>query len=312
MKHSSLAVVGAVAIAAVLAPDAHAQDRRTMQMAADLRMLQEQTQQLQTLLQALTDAVKAIDVRVTQRIDQQGETTRKAFADQKLGIDALAVDVRVLKEKVDDAGVRIGSLGQEVDAVRQTVVALTAPPPPPPAAESPEPGASPVGTPLATDATPPAAPPAAAAAAAPAATPAAMAAPPPRAPAAAGASPSRMWDSAFSDFAAGELDVAILGFESYIKTFPTSESADDAQVTICQAYSLMGQYDKAVQACDLAIRTYPNGDALPDAYYRKGLALRSLKRAAEARAAFEYVLKMYPNSAAATLARQRLEDDGQR
>ena len=30
-----------------------AQDRRQMQMAADLRMLQEQTQQLQTLLQAV-------------------------------------------------------------------------------------------------------------------------------------------------------------------------------------------------------------------------------------------------------------------
>ena len=50
-----------------------AQDRRQMQMAADLRMLQEQTQQLQTLLQTLTEAVKQIDARVTQRIDQQDQ-----------------------------------------------------------------------------------------------------------------------------------------------------------------------------------------------------------------------------------------------
>jgi TolA-binding protein len=74
----------------------------------------------------------------------------------------------------------------------------------------------------------------------------------------------------------------------------------------------MGEYEKAVQACDQAIRTYPNGDALPDAYYRKGLALRSLKRGGEARASFEYVLKTFPTTPAATLSKQRLDEDNQR
>ena len=121
-----------------------------------------------------------------------------------------------------------------------------------------------------------------------------------------------MYESAYADFASGDLDVAIMGFESFIKTFPTSENADDAQVNVCQSYMLMGQYEKAGQACDQAIRTYPNGDALPDAYYRRGLALRSLKRTPEARVAFEYVLKTYPTSPAATLSKQRLDEDNQR
>ena len=121
-----------------------------------------------------------------------------------------------------------------------------------------------------------------------------------------------MYDSAFADFATGNFDVAILGFESFIKTFPTSENADDAQVNVCQSYILMGEYDKAVEACDQAIRNYPNGDALPDAYYRKGLALRGMKRTAEARAAFQYILKTYPTNPAANLAKQRLDEDNQR
>ena len=304
----SLRLAGISLVVAVvwLQAGPQAQDRRQMQMAADLRMLQEQTQQLQTLLQTLTEAVKQIDARVTTRIDQQTDATRKAFADQKLGIDALTVDLRVLREKVDDAGVRIGSLTQEMDAVRQTVLALTAAPPAPAPVPGLDPAANPgpAGTPA----------PGLGLASPPSEIPTGASAPPPvRAPAAViGSSPTRMYESAFADYAAGNLDVAILGFESFIKTFPTSENADDAQVNVCQSYVLMGQYEKAVQACDQAIRNYPNGDALPDAYYRKGLALRSLKRPGEARAAFEFIIKTYPTNPAANLSQQRLAEDNQR
>ena len=84
---------------------------------ADLRMLQEQTQLLQNLIGSVTEALKAVNTR----LDQQAEATRKAFADQKLVIDNLTNDVRVIREKLDDNNVRIGSLTQEVDALRQSM-----------------------------------------------------------------------------------------------------------------------------------------------------------------------------------------------
>jgi TolA-binding protein len=240
---------------------------------ADLRMLQEQSQLLQNLIGTLSEALKAVNTR----LDQQAETTRKAFADQKLVIDNLTNDVRVIREKLDDNNVRIGSLTQEVDSLRQSMQ------------NAPRPTAG-------TDAD-------ASAGGAAANAPPAGGAP----NAGITVSPAKLFDSAMSDYYSGLYDLAISGFGDYIKSFPKSDLADDAQVNICMAYLQDGKNDKAVEACDLAIRTYPTGDKIPDAYYRKGLALQNLRDMNGARDAWEHVAKANPDTDAGRLAKQRLE-----
>ena len=127
MKAMLRKILALVIVLAWAAPAA-AQNKREMQMMADIRMLQEQTQQLQqqltTAITQLTDALKAINGR----IDDQAGTTRKAFADQKLNVDQVASDLRVVRERVDDTNVRIGSLSQEVEALRLSIPQY--PPPP--------------------------------------------------------------------------------------------------------------------------------------------------------------------------------------
>ena len=112
--------------------------------------------------------------------------------------------------------------------------------------------------------------------------------------------------SFYGSYGAAQYDLAILGFQAYIKTFPKSDMADDAQVGICNSFINQAQYEKAVEACDTAIRTYPSGNALPEGLYKKGLALQNLKRIDEAREAYQLVVQKYPESAAATLASQKL------
>src|SRR5204862_5077505 len=94
---------------------------------------------------------------------------------------------------------------------------------------------------------------------------------PPPAAATIGQSPQKMYDSAQSDYMAGQYDIAVIGFQEFIKAFPKSELADDAQVAICSALLNDHKDQQAVDACDVAIRTYPGGNAIPAAYYRKGL-----------------------------------------
>jgi TolA-binding protein len=251
----------------------HAANKEHQQLAADLRMLQEQAQMLQNLIGSVTEALKAVNTR----LDQQAETTRKAFADQKLVVDNLTSDVRVIREKLDDNNVRIGSLTQELDSLRQAMQQLSA-------------------RPTATVEIDPASPDAA------------TAPPPAQTPTTGvGVSPVKLFEAARGDYMAGQYDLAILGFTDYVKSFPKSDSVDDAQVNICTAYIADSKPDKAVEACDLAIRNYPAGDKIPEAYYRKGIALSMLKDADGARAAWEEVVKKYPDSTEATLARQGLE-----
>lgn len=279
MTHRGFVIGVALLATLTCSAPASAANKEQLQMMADLRMLQEQAQQLQILIGALSESLKTVNTR----LDQQAEVNRRAFADQKLGADTLVNDLRVVREKMDDNNVRIGSLTQEVDALRQSVQQLSALP----AAAAAAPPVDPDAPPADGASTP--APP-----------------PPPAAPLAAGASPQRLYDSAYADYTAGQFDLAVQGFESFIKSFPRSEQSDDAQVYIGNSYLQAGRYEKAVEAYDVAIRTYPSGNLIPDAWYKKGVALLDLKQSARATEAFEYVAKNYPESSAAFLARQQI------
>jgi TolA-binding protein len=262
-------------LTAAAAPSSAA-NKEHQQLMADLRMLQEQSQLLQNMLGTLTEALKAVNTR----LDQQAEATRKAFADEKLLVDNLTGDARVIREKLDDNNVRIGSLTQEVDSLRQALQQLQ------------QSGAR---MPVTSDGD------SSAAAGSTGATPGATAPIP-----AVTASSTQVWDAAYADYTAGQYDLAVMGFDSYIKSFPKSDKADDAQVYICASYLNDNKNDKAAEACDLAIRNYPGTNAIPEAYWRKGLALSNLKDLAGARAAWEMLIKTFPDSDAATQAKQRL------
>jgi len=273
------ALLALVALFTLPAPLAAA-DKETRQMMADIRILQEQSQQLQNqiaaLIATLNDSIKSVNGR----LDEQTNASRKSLADQKLVIDTMANDLRVLREKVADNNVRVGSLGQEIDALRQSVSAINAPRPFGFEADS------------AGGAT---------------TTPDAPA--PPAGAAGLGASPKKVLDGALADYYAGQFDLAAMGLESYVHTFPQSPEAPEAQLRAGNSYLQVGKNDKAVEAYDVVIRTYPKSSSVAEAYAKKGTALINLKQYDKAREALEYVIKNYPaDSAAVIWAQQRLND----
>jgi tol-pal system protein YbgF len=119
-----------------------------------------------------------------------------------------------------------------------------------------------------------------------------------------------MYDQAFGDYASGLYDLAIDGFEAFLKDFPTATQAPDAQFYIGRAYLNDAKYDKAVEAFDKVIRNYSMNKNVPDSYMLKGIALQSLKQNDRAREAWESVITTYPDSAAATMAKQRMQQLG--
>jgi TolA-binding protein len=254
-------------------------------MMADIRILQEQLQQLQNQVQttvtALTEATKALDARVTARLDQQTDVTQKALADQKTVVTSISSDLRNVREKLDDNTTRLGSLTLEVQALRQLFTASRTSFAAPDSSSGIPSGAS---------------------ASSGAGQPAGLS------PSAAGASPQAMYDGAYGDYTAGQWDLAIDGFQDVIKSFPSSALAADAQVMICNSYSNAGNYEKTIEACDTAIRNYPNGAKTSTAYYRKGVAYQSLKQPDRAREAFEFITKNLPNSDEVILANERLDE----
>jgi tol-pal system protein YbgF len=267
-------VLALLIVATIVSMPASAANREHQQMMADIRMLQEQTQQLQQTLAGLSEAIRAVSVK----LDEQAGSNRKAFADQKLLVDNITSDIRVVREKVDDNNVRISSLSQDLEALRlaipQNPPTGQAPPAEPPAGEA--------------GATPP--------------TPAQPAAQPTL-----GVSPQRAYDTAWADYAGGQYTLAIEGFDAYIKNFPKSDLAGDAQYFIGESQYQQGKFKEAVAAYDRVIADYATSRKIPDAYYKRGLALNALGLTDRARESWEFVVKTYPNSDAGRLARQRLE-----
>lgn len=258
----------------VFAVPSSAADKTHQQMMAEIRMLQEQQAQLQQMVRGLAETLKVM----TSAIEEQTAANRKGFADQKLIVDNVAEGVRILREKADDTNVRLSTMSQELESLRTIVQTM--------------PVASAAPSAVTGDPADPNAPPVAAV-------------PPPTQP---GVSPSKAWDSAFNDYTAGQWDLAIQGFEFYIKQFPTSPRAGDAQVNIGNSYYLQGKYREAETAYQQVISNYPESPAVPQAYLKLGQTYEALKQVDLARRAYETLIKQFPNDVSyGQLARQRLD-----
>lgn len=278
----------ALLLAAAFQVPADAANREHQQMAADLRMLHEQNQVLQAQVVALADTLKT----VLARIDDHNGLTRKGFADEKLQLDNISGDVRVVREKQDETNVRLSSLSQDLEAVRLAIPTSVPCVQPPAPIGLPSPDTPPPGQP----------PPPAGAEPQPAPPP-----PPVAPPSLAGLHPERMYQTAWADYAAGQFQLAINGFEAFLKTFPKSDLADDAQYYIGEALASSNRLKDALAAYEAVIKSYPGTPRVPDAYYKRGLALEGLNQIPQARESLEYVLKTFPESTAARLAKQYLD-----
>jgi tol-pal system protein YbgF len=290
----------AAALWASAAPAA-GQSRREMQMMADIRMLQEQTQQLQQQLAAALAQIGETLKQLSARTDDQNAATRKGFADQKLTVDQVGSDLRVVKERVDETNVRITSLSQEVEALRLAIP--TYPPPTPttdPIATGGEPGAAPA-VPLAGGTAPPPGTSPAPVPGVPAPT------APPVAPVNPGISPQRLYDTAWTDYTAGQWTLCIEGFGTYLRSFPRSEAADDAQFYIGECNFADGKYTDAMDAYNRVIASYPKADKVPDAYYKRGMTFERLGQLDRARESWDTLLKTFPDAEVARLAKQNLD-----
>jgi tol-pal system protein YbgF len=288
-RHGLTPLVAGVALAVVsAAAPAGAANKEHQQMMAEIRMLQEQNLQLQQSIGTLVDALKTVGTK----LDEQAATTRKTTADARLLVEGLSGELRVVREKIDDTHVRLGSLAQEVDALRNSIPqtpGVAADPNAPPSSTSASP-TGPTGAPTPGGSTLP---------------PVAAAGPP--ANPAAGMSPGRLWDMAFSDYAAGQWPLAIQGFETYIRAFPRSEQADDAQFYIGEAYQLDGKMREALAAYERVAADYPQSNRAADSYYKRGVIYNTLNQPDKAREMFETTIKLFPNSESSRLARQLLD-----
>ena len=278
MRFTAAAVLALFVASA--SPAAAAANKEHLQLMAEIRMLQEQQQQLQGLLGALQDTLKTF----SGKLDDQSAATRKAMADQTLAATNIGDNVRVLREKTDETNVRISTMAQELEVLRQTIASQPAPQPMAPATQPADPALTPPAG---------AAPP----------TPAVSTVPP-------GTSAQRMYETSYDDYSAGRHDMAIQGFQGFVQAFPRHPMAAAALYNIGMSNYSLSKWPESRDAFLKVINEYAQaqGSAVPDAYYKLGQTYERLNQPDFAKKAYETAVQKFPGppSAMSSQALQRL------
>jgi tol-pal system protein YbgF len=154
----------------------------------------------------------------------------------------------------------------------------------------------------------PAAPPAVAVAAI--AAPAAASPAPPPAAAATQEDPlaeSKSYEAALNQFKAGNYEKAIAGFAGFLKAYPDSTLASNAQYWTGYAYYARKDYKNALAQQMKLVSTYPQSAKVPDALLNIASNQVELNDLGSAKKNLAEIVAKYPGTNAAAIAAKRLD-----
>jgi tol-pal system protein YbgF len=114
------------------------------------------------------------------------------------------------------------------------------------------------------------------------------------------------YNQAFDMLKAGKYPDAIGAFSQFLKTWPQSSLADNAQYWLGESYYVTRDFQNAAAAFQAVLDRWPDSRKAPDALLKLGYTQAELKHIAQARATLASVSTRFPGSDAANLAAARL------
>jgi tol-pal system protein YbgF len=255
----------------------------------DIEALQSQLSDIQRqMLQLQRQAPSKQEVEdLGTSVGQQMGSLLKTEADMQVKLQELSSQIDELQAKLEDTNYRLAQLSQQIATTNQELKAFRSQPPAPaPAPADPatgqngEPGAPPAQQPQQPSRPGPA------------------------------ADPQSLYNAAYNDYLRGKYDLALQGFEEYLKNFPGTDLADNATYWIGECYYRQRRYRQAVDQFEAVLSRYPRSDKSAGALLKKGYALIELGDRSQGVTQLRQVLRQYPTSDEANLARQRLRELG--
>ena len=259
---------GFLAVCCLAASPLFAANKDIERLAIQIAALQGQL----TELQRSGEETRAELRRLAELVAEQNALLRKAAADKRQQDESMSVGLRELSERVSE-------LAETLESIKTQTAAALPPPSDPAAAAATLAGGAP-GTP-----------------------PAGGGSSPPVVPVQA---PRELYSQAYADFAKGNYDLAMQGFAEYLRAYPGTDFADNAQYWIGECQYGKKLYPEAIDAWNLLLKDFPSSDKLPDARVKKGMALERLGRRSQALVEYRFVVDRFPTSQAARIARERL------
>jgi len=116
----------------------------------------------------------------------------------------------------------------------------------------------------------------------------------------------QIYDQASQDLTQGRYAMAVQGFRDFLRRYPASELADNAQYGVGECFFAQSVFDSAEVEYARVETQFPSGDKVPAALYKLALSRERLGKTDASRKVLEDLVKRFPNAGEAQLARERL------
>lgn len=118
---------------------------------------------------------------------------------------------------------------------------------------------------------------------------------------------NKLYETTLATYHEGRYSDAITGFEDFLKSYPKSNLADNAQFWIGEAYMALKKYEHAIQAYQEVVTKFPEGNKVPNAMLKQALAFNEINDPISAKALLKKIVKKYPASSEAEIAEAKLK-----
>lgn len=119
-----------------------------------------------------------------------------------------------------------------------------------------------------------------------------------------------LYNNALRDYNAARYDLALQQFQDYLRYYPTTDLAGNAQFYIADMEYRAGSFEAAVADFDKVLEQFPGGNKAAASQLKKGYSLLELGRKDAGVRELNSLINRYPRSIEATQARERLRKLG--
>lgn len=284
-------LVGALGGAILTPPPAGAVSKEIIQLQQQVAQLLQGQQDLRSALDQKDAELKTLieqSLDSVSKLNSSMSTLEKNVLDVQANsgsrIDTLATQTQGISDNLQDVQARVGKLSQQmtdIQGVLQSIDAKVS-------------GGAPAGG-----------------GASPNSNPDNSAAPPTSQPGG-GSPPSAdvLYTSALRDYSGGKYDLARQEFTDYLRYFPTTDLASNAQFYLGEIDYVQADFTGAIAQYDKVILNYPKSFKQGAARLKKGEALLETGQRAAALREFREVVRRYPGSEEAKRAQAKLRELG--
>jgi tol-pal system protein YbgF len=276
LRKLTAAAVLTVMVSAPVTP-AFAVSKEIIQLQTQVQELSDRMQHMQQSFDERMGVMRNLVEQSTDNVNKLADsvqTMQKGLqqqnTDSEAKIDQISGQIQTLNDSVDELKARLAKASKQLDDIQMQQQNMSAP------AQA-APGAIPGAPPAAATQAPPA---------------------------------DILYNNALRDYNSARYDLAQSQFQDYLKYYPSTDLAGNAQFYIADMEYRAGNFEAAVADYDKVIEQFPGGNKTAAAQLKKGYSLLELGRKDAGVRELNALVQRYPRSLEATQARERLKKLG--